>query len=362
MDKQLCRRLTWILAGAPSSRRPVPSSSPITNKILTRPETISASQPLSGLFEGTSAPATAVFARHETFAPRFGWLKKGFDAAAENPEVFLGADAPVVLGVGKNMVRSIRYWCYAFKLLTDRSVPGQRGRASEPTPIGRALLGPKGWDPYLENPASLWLLHWLLLAEPCMATAWHFAFTIFSRPEFTADHMEEALAEFVAGSLGGPRVAASSLRKDVTCLLRMYGEPAPGVAVSEDTLHSPFADLGLLRPGVESRSYTFDVGEKPELPAKVVVAACLDYTGRSAPGAQTVSVSRLLYDPGSPGMALKLSESALCAAIEEVGTQHSAITLADTAGLVQLAFSGQPGPLAWTLLAEQLPLQREAAA
>ncbi|HEY9663495.1 MAG TPA: DUF4007 family protein, partial [Allocoleopsis sp.] len=60
-----------------------------------------------------------VFARHETFHPRFGWLKKGFNHASKDPEVFLREDSPIRLGVGKNMVRSIRYWCSAFKLLDE---------------------------------------------------------------------------------------------------------------------------------------------------------------------------------------------------------------------------------------------------
>ena len=30
-----------------------------------------------------------VFARHETFHPQFGWLKKGFDAATQDPEVLV---------------------------------------------------------------------------------------------------------------------------------------------------------------------------------------------------------------------------------------------------------------------------------
>lgn len=58
-----------------------------------------------------------VFARHETFHPRFGWLKKGFDAALLDSGIFLRDDAPVRLGVGKNMARSIRYWCNAFKVI-----------------------------------------------------------------------------------------------------------------------------------------------------------------------------------------------------------------------------------------------------
>ncbi|EKD09459.1 DUF4007 family protein [Limnospira platensis] len=64
-----------------------------------------------------------VFARHETFHPRFGWLKKGFDQSEKDDRIFLAEDAPVRLGVGKNMVRSLRYWCQAFKILEgDRSL------------------------------------------------------------------------------------------------------------------------------------------------------------------------------------------------------------------------------------------------
>ena len=77
-----------------------------------------------------------VFARYETFHPRFGWLKKGFDRAAQDLKVFLTDDAPVRVGVGKNMVRSIRYWCSAFKLLED----------DQPTEFGIQLLGQEGWD------------------------------------------------------------------------------------------------------------------------------------------------------------------------------------------------------------------------
>ena len=57
------------------------------------------------------------FARHETFCPRYGWLKKGFDAVSQDPKVFDQPDAIETLGVGKNMIRAIRYWCMAFKII-----------------------------------------------------------------------------------------------------------------------------------------------------------------------------------------------------------------------------------------------------
>src|SRR5689334_12693567 len=87
------------------------------------------------------APA---FARHETFYPRFGWLKKGFDAAVADRMIFGRDDAPLRLGVGKNMARAIRYWCLAFKVLDEAPVPGQRSMATVPSAFGTQLLGPGG--------------------------------------------------------------------------------------------------------------------------------------------------------------------------------------------------------------------------
>ena len=72
------------------------------------------------------------FARHETFHPRYGWFKKAVDRATEDPAVFHGEDVTVRLGVGKNMVRAIRFWASAARLLTPVS---QSGTAS-PAPVG----------------------------------------------------------------------------------------------------------------------------------------------------------------------------------------------------------------------------------
>ena len=158
---------------------------------------------------------TGFFARHETFAPRYGWLKKGFDGVAGvlpgqpdqlderaespsppaggdsldssrpetdappstvseppgDPGVFDRDEAIEILGVGKNMVRSIRFWCMAFHLIEPEK-HSDSPRVSGPmgtTALGGALLAEGGWDPYLEDPASLWLLHWKLFAPPIVA-------------------------------------------------------------------------------------------------------------------------------------------------------------------------------------------------
>ncbi len=76
------------------------------------------------------ANAQSIFAAHQTFHPRFGWLKKGFDAVEKDPTVFSREDAPLVLGVGKNMVEAIRFWSQAFKVIAPQKKVG-KGRSSE---------------------------------------------------------------------------------------------------------------------------------------------------------------------------------------------------------------------------------------
>lgn len=281
-----------------------------------------------------------VFARHETFHPRFGWIKKGFDAVSIDPTVFSQDNAPMRLGVGKNMVISIRYWCHAFKILENDTL----------TKFGQCLLSDDGWDPFIENPATLWLLHWNLLKPTCHAAAWYFTFNIFRKPEFLQDELFNALYDYKP-IMTQRNIAESSLKKDITCILRMYVEQSTSKAgVSEDSLDCPFTQLGLIHTAGDSRHFTFRIGNKSNLPPEIVVVACLQYASNLLGHEETISISRLVYDSGSPGMVFKLSESAMCDAIEQVATRWNAIELSDTAGLIQMSFTSEPANLAEQIL------------
>ena len=52
------------------------------------------------------------FRAHETFSIRKGWLNKGMKQVAKDPSVFVSKEYnPMdVLGIGSNMVKSLRYW------------------------------------------------------------------------------------------------------------------------------------------------------------------------------------------------------------------------------------------------------------
>lgn len=293
------------------------------------------------------------FARHETFHPRYGWLKKGFDAAARDPECFTRPEAAVDLGVGKNMVRAIRYWCRAFKLTDEVPRPGQsRMLDAVPTEFGRRLLADDGWDPYLESPASLWLLHWKLLQPPCLAPTWY---AVFNGTYVGGVSDETLLREVEMMCESRPlwgEVVQSSLKKDIDCLLRMYAPRRSRGALLEDSIDSPLGTLGLIRPVESDRHlYTFTQGSKEGLSDEVLVYSMLDFlASRGGGGGKTVLFSRLAYDENSPGRVFRVGESDLIRAVLKCSSNLDGLEVVEVAGRTQLALRDTAASLSQTAL------------
>ena len=167
-----------------------------------------------------------MFARHETFHPRYGWFRKAHSHVAADPRVFFGDDAPVRIGVGKNMVRAIRFWGLAAKLIAaDPESANRRAPDLMTTPLGDSLFGSGGWDPYMEDPGTLWLLHWLLLAPPCHLPVWWLAFNEFHAVEFTEDDLHATVDTQLDLAAEWRKPHPSSVKKDVGALLRTYAPP-----------------------------------------------------------------------------------------------------------------------------------------
>ena len=285
------------------------------------------------------AACEPAFARHETFHPRYGWVKKALDAAAKDPNLFNADDAVVELGVGKNMVRSIRFWGLAFKVLVSGKESHSRTSSAVPSVIGRTMFADDGWDPYSEYSSTQWLLHWWLLAPKSQVPVWWLAFNEFPGVEFS----DEQLVQFIIDRVRDWNPHPSSVRKDVLCFLRMYTGGGTSRAGFDDLVDCPFRDLRLVSATSERGMYRFMIGPKPALPPAVAAFACLDFAARTDRTAHTVTVSRLATEPGGPGRAFKLTEAALVDLLERAAQVHHEIELTAAAGVPQLAFGEDPG-------------------
>lgn len=264
------------------------------------------------------------FGNHESFTIRYAWLKKGYDMVADPPAALLGnkadyaladGDAHLALGVGKNMARSIRFWVQAARLIEEVRV--DRKPVAYPTVFGQALLDDvDGFDPYLEDIGSWWLLHWMMLSPGGRLPVWWVGFHTFSAVSFEVDRLEEhAMAEIEATSAWTTSRAPTkgTVRKDVLAMLRTYA----GVSTSsrrtpvDDALDMPFVQLSLIRHEPEQRSYRFGVGPKPGLSSEIAAFICLDFLSRTGFTGKQALVASLATEQGGPGRALKIPEGDL---------------------------------------------------
>jgi len=280
------------------------------------------------------APVQHSFSGHETFPFRYPWLKKGFDAVEEDPHAFLRDHAITTLGVGKNMVRSIRHWCLTAGVVAEAP---HGGAALQPTPLGTLLLADAGLDPYLEDPATLWLLHWQIASNRPRATTWFWTFSHFHEPEFTREALVSALGKW-AQTLPGKQVAESSLKRDVEVFLRTYVPSRQSRGnLTEDSLDCPLVELGLITQPAGGPSYQFRRGIQQGLPDGILLYALLRYWVTVAPSAETLALQDLARQPGSPGRLFKIDESSLAERLEGIEKlTDGALSYGETAGLRQL--------------------------
>ncbi len=300
-----------------------------------------------------SEAAERSFARHETFHPRYSWFRKAYTHVNEDRGIFSRADAPVEIGVGKNMVRAIRFWGMASRLITD-DPHNARGREAKyaPTRRGQALFGKDGWDPYMEDPGTLWLLHWLLLApKKSKLPVWWLAFNEFNAVEFSEADLEAAIWTLLDSVPQWTKPHPKSLRKDISALLRTYA-PAnrTGRTRIDDMFDCPLRELNLLSHSSATGRFRFTLGPKPTLPAEVVAYAALDYVALTEVRGSTVAISWLRHGLGAPGRVFKLTEPELIDALRPTVEAEAALGLATPTGAVQLAWREDPALIATRIL------------
>ena len=210
-----------------------------------------------------------MYARHETFHPRYGWFRKAYSFVAKDKHIFLQKDASVKIGVGKNMVRAIRFWGLAAKLIIENpksSRPRSPGLIT--TPLGDQLFGKNGWDRYMEDPGTLWLLHWLLLAPPSRLPVWWLAFNEFHAVEFDEDDLKAVIDTQLDAVGVWAKPHPSSIKKDISALLRTYAPAVRSGRIGiDDILDCPLRELNLIGRSAATGPVPFHVGREGDAAA-----------------------------------------------------------------------------------------------
>jgi hypothetical protein len=259
------------------------------------------------------------YSGHETFVCRYAWLPKIISELGkpEGQHLFKNEDdAMVRLGIGKNMVRSAKFWAEAAQIIEDRIDGGQ-----QVTPFGRELLGEDGHDTYLERPETLWLLHWKISSHPSRPLFhWDQMLNYWHRPEF---YESEALS-FLEKAL--PKDKEKTSKRTMSDGFRIFVNsyvPSRGKKgeIAEDNLDCPLVELGLIHiAGVRSDSnnhretiYGFNIEPKPAITPELFAYCMHDFWENSPKyrDEESLSFRAVCSEAGSPGQILKLPEASV---------------------------------------------------
>lgn len=276
-------------------------------------------------------PQELAFGRQESFGLRYGWLTKGTQAFLQNPGVFEQDDATVILGVGRNMVRSIKYWLQASCVLE------RVGHAElQLTPIGKFIFGKNGADPYLEDDTTLWLLHWLIATNATTATVFFWFFNYFNRTEFCIDDVNASLNVFLEKNTDR-KFSKKTLKNDIQVLLRMY---STFNTHNNDSLiiESPFSHLGLISYFSKEKVYRSRLIKRGDIPMCVFGYALMSLFINE--NSSEIPVDKLMYTKNgtlSLGSVFRITEEGFLYLIDILIESYPDIfKYSESAGLRQL--------------------------
>ena len=261
------------------------------------------------------------FSGDATFPCRYTWLPKAVRNLS-GETLFQDDDAAMVrLGVGKNMVRAIRFWADVVGVLT-LGVDGTPQVSS----FGLQLLGESGHDPYLEDLQTLWLIHWKMSTNSAPLFAWDYLLNSWHRPEFTRTEAVRAFTE-EANRLGR-RLSPVTLNDHFTTFLHTYVPTrSPKGDVLEDNLDCPLIELDFIikvgeRAVAESSYrepiYCFQTDDKPEIGSDLFVYSLNDFWAKHRPNEATLTFRDVYSGRNSPGVVFKLPEQSIRQRLETI--------------------------------------------
>lgn len=260
------------------------------------------------------------FSGHETFYCKSLWLKKGYDFRCEG-NTFNQDDAVVKLGVGKNMVSSIRFWIKAFGLAVE----------DNPTDIANIVLHNDG-DPFLEDNNTLWLLHYLLVSNK-ISSVYNLLFVEYQREKKEFDR--ELLQNFIKRRCNVPEQKnvynENTVKKDIGVLLHNY--LAPKSLSSAEDFTGIMISLNLLRRLDNGETYVFNETAGNTIDNLIVLFAILDTAGDET----TISLDKIQELALTFGMSL----TTFINVVRKIEAEYpKQIHYSETSGVRNIQFTG----------------------
>ena len=255
--------------------------------------------------------------RSESFYIRDGWIEKVFSAYGDGQkEAFSTKNGTRILGIGSNMVKSLRYWVEACQIATFSK------NAFVLTNKGGLIYNN---DPYMETSFSWCLLHYWLVTNENLAPVFYTVFNDNSINTIKRKETAEYLVDLYKPN-GFETANLLHIQKDLSTLISSYVyDEEDDSRIPEDNISSPLAKLRLMK------RVNRDTFEKTPIPINLIDYRSLFICLRSR-YPEGFSIDETFVDEKSPVLCLNIERGVFLTLLDEM-RKNGLIDLNRTAGL-----------------------------
>jgi hypothetical protein len=268
------------------------------------------------------------FSGHDTFHCRQQWLFKGIELI-DNEELngFHDLEGAILnLGVGKNMVLSIQYWLRAFGLIDEEK---------KLTKIAELIFSEKkGYDRYLEDEGTLWLLQYLLCSLD-KASIYKIIFADYTRERISNEFDERQILNFIKLKIAettNRETSENTLSSDFKVFIQSYFAGIRTSKSLEDDFNSPLIELNLISSISRENgiiTYKLSKENRIDFPLEIFAYCLFDIYGNGA-SIQFKDIRETL------GSYFVFTNEGLEIIIEKLCSKYDEIVFNDNAGVRQI--------------------------
>lgn len=259
--------------------------------------------------------------RHESFSIREGWLAKGIRTIKEDSKVFSSADATDILGIGTNMVKSLKYWMTATCLIEENN------RSISLSKFGELI---DKYDPYLEDNFSWWLIHLHMILNIEDSYIYNLFFNKCTMKVFSKRDIFEQISQILNNNK--LEYNENILQDEVNMIIKTYSIDEK-IDNPENNFICPLSELNLIKK-VDINTYERIKPDFRNLNYLIVYYLMILLSEDK----EYLSIDDLIKLDNSPAKLLNLDKNLINEYLDEM-KKHDLIIINRTAGLNMIYFN-----------------------
>lgn len=246
--------------------------------------------------------------KHSSFYMRSGWGTKILQAVKNESHIFSPTNEQLAvdnLGLGRIMIKALRYWSVAMGLTNEQKDQG--GIYQEKMPLFDLIYNN---DLYFQKQGSLLLLHRNLALNKEMATAWYWFFNEWTSSSANKDEFTSAFHSYLA--VNGMTIKKNAVDKEFNCFRSTYvGNVIFDIKSVMDEDTSPFfAPLGILNVD-ESKRIIKRALTKKDIPLDILIYSIANDNLNESESSSQVSIDKLMEEKKQVGKYYNIRYSKL---------------------------------------------------